>query len=116
MNVMRFTIHTRVKITPFELHHGRKPRTKLTNVIKVGKSFLSNWSELSVSSNNRPKIPVYVTRNGEGEVSKHIIMARTKFEEKAMTEDSPNTRNVLWYKYRTDHSERRQSNSDLFSA
>ena len=25
--VMRFTIHTGLKITPFELHHGRKPRT-----------------------------------------------------------------------------------------
>ena len=45
---MRFTIHTGLKITQFELHHGRKPRTELTNVIKNGKSFLSNWSELSI--------------------------------------------------------------------
>ena len=44
-NVMRFRIHTRMKITPFELHYGRKPRTELTNVMKTGKSFLSNWSE-----------------------------------------------------------------------
>ena len=31
LHVMRFTIHTGQKITPFELHHGRKPRTELTN-------------------------------------------------------------------------------------
>ena len=31
--VMRFTIHTGLKITPFELHHGRKPRTELTNIV-----------------------------------------------------------------------------------
>ena len=29
---MRITIHTGQKITPFELHHGRKPRTELTNL------------------------------------------------------------------------------------
>ena len=38
LNVMRFTIHTGMEMTPFELHHGRKPRTELTNVIKNGRS------------------------------------------------------------------------------
>ena len=81
LNVMRFTIHTGLKTTPLELHHGRKPRTELTNIIKDGKSFLSNWCELPVSANNRPKIPINVTRNGDGEVSNHIVMARKKSEE-----------------------------------
>ena len=27
LQVMRFTVHTRLKITPFEVHQGRKPRT-----------------------------------------------------------------------------------------
>ena len=35
LKVMRFTIHTGLKLTPFELHHGRKPRTELTNLVKV---------------------------------------------------------------------------------
>ena len=82
LNVMRLTIHTRLKTTQFELHHGRKPRTELTNIIKDGKSFLSNWSELPVLTNNRPKIPIYVTRNGEREVSNHLLTARTKTEKK----------------------------------
>ena len=60
LRVMRFTIHTGLTKTPFELHHGRKPRTKLTNIIKDGKSFRSNWSELSMLAPNRPKIPLYV--------------------------------------------------------
>ena len=37
LRAMRFTIHTRLKRTPFELHHGRKPRTELTNIPKDGK-------------------------------------------------------------------------------
>ena len=92
---MRFTIHTGMKITPFELHHGRKPRTELTNVIKDGRSFLSNWSELPVSASNRPKIPIYITRNGDGEVSNHLVMARTKSEEKALAEKSPKKKNSV---------------------
>ena len=92
---MRFTILTRPKTTPFELHPVRKPRTELPNIIKDSKSFPSNWSELPVLANNRPKIPIYLTRNGEGEVSNRIIMARTKTEEKAITEKSPKKKNSV---------------------
>ena len=95
LNLMLFTIHTGLKITPFELHHGRKPRTELTNIIEDGKTFLSKWSKLTVSANNRPMVPIYITRNGEGEVSNHLIMARTKTEEKAMTEKSPKKKNSV---------------------
>ena len=47
---MRFTIHTGLKLKPIELHHGKKPRTEITNLVKDGKSFLSDWTELSVSA------------------------------------------------------------------
>ena len=73
--VMRFTVHTGLNKTPFELHHGRKPRTELTNIVKDGKTFLSDWSELSISAPIRPKIPIYVGRDGDGEITNHIIMA-----------------------------------------
>ena len=61
----RFTIHTGLKIPPFELHHGRKPRTELTNIVKHGKTYLSNWSETTVSAPKRPKIPIYVRCDAE---------------------------------------------------
>ena len=89
------TKHTGLKTTPFELHHGRKPRTELTNIIIDGRSFLSNWREIPVLANNRPKIPIYVARNGDGEGSNHIIMARTKSEEKAQTKKSPKKKNSV---------------------
>ena len=44
LRVMGFTIYTGLKETPFELHHGRKPRTELTNIVKNGKTVLFNWS------------------------------------------------------------------------
>ena len=36
LRVLRFTIPTGLKITPFELHLGRKQRTELTNIVKDG--------------------------------------------------------------------------------
>ena len=80
LRVMRFTIQTGLKITPYELHHGRKPKTELTNIVKYSKTFLSNWSEKIVSAPNRPKIPIYVGRDAEGEITNHIIMAKQRMK------------------------------------
>ena len=60
LKLKHFTIHTGLKQTPFDIHHGREPRTELTNTIKDGKSYPSDWSELSVSLTNKPNIPIYV--------------------------------------------------------
>ena len=78
LRVMPFTIHTGLKKTPFELHHGRKPRTELTNIMKDGKSFLSDWSELSISAPNRPKISIYVGRDADGEINNHMVRQEQK--------------------------------------
>ena len=93
LKVMRFTIHTGLKLTQFELHHGRKPRPELTNLIKDGKSFLSDWTELSVSAEKKPKIPIYVSRSEEGDVTNYLVMAKTKTEEKAV--DKPKKKNSV---------------------
>ena len=101
LHVMRFTIHTGLKLTPFELHHGRKPRTELTNIVKDGNSYLSDWSELSVSASNKPKIPIDVGRNADGDITNHIVMARTKTEKKHLTDGpkSPKTKNSVRYPF-----------------
>ena len=101
LRVMLFTIPTGLKKTLFELHHGRKPRTELTNIIKDGKSFLSNWSELSISAPNCPKIPVYVGRDADGEITNHMVIARTKTEERqlAAETESPKKRNSVRYSF-----------------
>ena len=84
LRVMRFTIHTGLKITPFALHHGRKPRTELTNIVKNGKTYLSNWSEMTISPPDRPKIPIYVGRDAEGEITNHIVRQRRRPKKKTV--------------------------------
>ena len=96
LRVMSFTIHTGLKRTPFELHHGRKPRTELTNIVKDGKTYLSVWSEIFISA-NKPKIPIYVGRNADGEITNYMVMAKIKTEEKQANErpKSPNKKNLV---------------------
>ena len=91
LKVMRFTIHTVLKLTLFELHQVRKPLTELTNLVKDGKSFLSDWTELFVSAEKKPKIPIYVSRNDERDVTNSLVMAKTKTDEKAV--DKPKKKN-----------------------
>ena len=100
LKVMRFTIHTGLKLTPFELHHGRKPRTELTNLVKDGKSFLSDWTELSVSAERKPKIPMYVSRDEEGDVTNYLVMAKTKAEEKAVDKQPKKKHSVSEYPFK----------------
>ena len=100
--VMRFTIHTELKVTPFELHHGRKSRTELTNIFKDRKTYLSNWTEMPISAPSRPKIPIYVVRDAEGDITNHMEMAKTKLVEKHFAEGqkSPKKKNLVRYPFR----------------
>ena len=113
--VMRFTIHTGLKKTPFELHHGRKPRTELTNIIKDGKSCLSDWSELSISAPNRPKIPINVGRDADGEITNHMVMARTKTEERQLAAEtkSPKKKKRSSVRYPFKFFEKRHNRKSL---
>ena len=86
LRVMRFTVHTGLNKTPFELHHGRKPRTELTNIVKDGKTYSSDWSELYISAPIRPKTPIYVGCDANDEITNQIVMSLTKIEEKQQME------------------------------
>ena len=106
---MRFTIHTGLRRTPFELHHGRKPKTKLTNIVKDGKIYLSDWSELSISAPNKEKIPIYVGRDADAVTTNHMAMAKTKTEEKQANkgQNSPKKKTSVRYPFKfveTNHN------------
>ena len=96
LRVMRFTIHTGLKITPFELHHGRKPRTELTSIVKDGKAYLSIWSEITVLAPDRQKLPIYVGRDAEREITNHFIIAKTKNEDKQTGKNTMSPKKKSW--------------------
>ena len=88
LKVMRFTIHTGLKTTPVEIHHGREPKTELKNIIKERKSFSSDWSELSILAPNKSKISIYVRRDYEWEITNHLVIACTKIEERQLASET----------------------------
>ena len=109
LRVMRFIIHTEPKLTPFELHHGRKPGTVLTNIVKDGKTYLSNLSEMPISAPSRPKIPIYVGRYTEGDITSHMVMAKTKSEEKHLVEGQKSQNNKPKVYFGTTVSDQKKS-------
>ena len=91
LRVIRFTIHTGRKVSPFERHHGKKPTTKLANKIKGNKSYISNWTTLNVSLPPK-QIPKNVARNGKGVVSDLMIVARNRKTPCCASQRSPKRR------------------------
>ena len=53
--VLRYTAHSELQKTPFELHFGQKPRTKLTNLKNV------------ISADSKD-LSLYITRSSTGEI------------------------------------------------
>ena len=43
---------------------------------------------MTISAPDRPKFPIYVGRDAEGEITNHFIMAKTKNEEKQSGEST----------------------------
>ena len=56
---------------------------------------------MTVSAPERPKIPINVGRDAEGEITNHIKMAKTKNEEKQTGEKikSPKKKNSVIYPF-----------------
>ena len=56
---------------------------------------------MTISAPDRPKIPIYVGRDAEGETTHHIIMAKTKNEGKQPGErtESPKKKNSVRYPF-----------------
>ena len=66
--VLRFTIHSETKKTPFELHFGREPGTKLFNLKNA----------ISVDSKD---LSIYITRNSAREITDHLVMSKKKIND-----------------------------------
>ena len=90
LHVLRFTTHSELqKKTIFELHFGRKPRTKLTN--------LKN----AISADSKD-LSVYITRSSTGEITDHLVMSKEKTTDPkyrrgmtfSQTKKPPNTNNT----------------------
>ena len=74
-NVMRTTVHSSIKETPFERHYGGKPRTQIHNYVNVSPN-----KQYNVSA--RPeRLRVYSFTNGNGTYDQLIMKTSRKLKE-----------------------------------
>ena len=90
IRVTRFTALTGLKGTPFQLHHGRKPRTELANIIEVGKTYSSDWSDFSSEQHS----------GGTGHSRREAIIGTTETTEKENVGATGNNGAILSNSYK----------------
>ena len=75
LNVMRMTVHSSIKETPFERHYGRKPRTEIHNYLNTSPN-----KQYNVSA--RPEtLQVYSFTNGNGTYDQLVMKTPRKLKE-----------------------------------
>ena len=75
LNVMRTTVHSSIKETPFERHYGRKPRMEIHNYLNISPNKHYNVSA-------RPEtLQVYTFTNGNGAYDQLVMKAPRKLKE-----------------------------------
>ena len=77
MREMQFTTQIGLEATAFELLHGRKPRTDMTNIFKDNRNYFSDWTKLKISVTSI-QIPSYVVGNENHEGTDHIAIVRKR--------------------------------------
>ena len=98
LNVMRTTVHSTMKETPFERHYGRKPRTEIHNHLNMSPNKHYNVSA-------RPEtLQGYTFTNGNGAYDQLVMKAPRKLKE-----DVSNKFPYLFF-------EKKQSNEKIESA
>ena len=75
LNVMRTTVHSSIKETPFERHYGRKSRTEIHNYLNISPNKHYNVSA-------RPEtLQVYTFTNGNGAYDQLVMKAPRELKE-----------------------------------
>ena len=92
IKTIRQTPHCRLKMTPFQMHLGRRPRTVLTNLIDKPECLLSNRKRTLTNyiSAQPTELQVVTINNSEGEMADYLVLNETKKKGRSVIRDSKN--------------------------
>ena len=93
IKTIRQTPHSRLKMTPFQMHLGRKPRTALTNLIDKPECLLSNWRRTLTNyiSAQPTELQVVTINDAEGEMADYLVLNETKKKGRSLSQDLKTT-------------------------
>ena len=80
IKTIRQTPHSRLNMTPFQMHLGRKPRTVLTNLIGKPECLLSSWKRTITNyiSAQPTELQVVTINDSEGEMADYMVLNDTR--------------------------------------
>ena len=80
IKTIRQTPHSKLNMTPFQMHYGRKPRTAITNLIGRSECLLSNWKKTLTNyvSAQPTELQMFTINDSEGEMADYLILNDSK--------------------------------------
>ena len=89
IKTIRETPHSRLKMTPFQKHFGRKPRTALTNLIGKPDCLLSNWKRTITNyiSAQPTELQVVIINDSDGEMADYLVLNEAKKRGRSVSRD-----------------------------
>ena len=92
IRTIRQTPDSRLKMTPFQMHLGRRPRTALSNLIGKPECLLSNWKKtLTNSISAQPtELQVVTINDSDGEMADYLVLNETRKRGRSVSRDFKN--------------------------
>ena len=85
--------HNTLKMTPFQLHYGRKPRTPITNLIGQPACLLSDWKKtLTIYVSAQPaKLQVSTIYDSDGEPADYLVFNESRKRDRSVSDNFKNS-------------------------
>ena len=89
IKTIRQTMHSTPKMTPFQLHYGRKPRTPITNLIGQPACLLTDWKKtISNYVLAQPaELQVYTIQDSGGELADYLVLKESRKRGRSVSGD-----------------------------
>ena len=89
IKTLRQTPHTRLNMTPFQIHYGRKPRTAITNLIGQPQCLLSDWKKTLTNyiSAQPSELQVFTINDSEEEMADYLILNDSRKRARSVSPD-----------------------------
>ena len=80
IKTIRQTPHSKLKVTPFQMHFGRKPRIAMNNLVGKPEGLLSNWKKtLTIYISAQPtEFQLFTINDSEGEMADYNVLNGSK--------------------------------------
>ena len=89
IKTIRQTPHSKLNMTPFQMHFGRKPRTAITNLIGWPECLLSNWKKTLTNyvSAQPTELQMFTINDSEGEMADYMILNDSKKKARSVSRE-----------------------------